>query len=51
MRARNKEIISIREKEPEMKIEAEIIEGNPAKRIIQKLRARFSGTLSDILGH
>jgi nucleotide-binding universal stress UspA family protein len=31
----NKEIVSIREKDPEIKIDAEIIEGNPAKKIIQ----------------
>jgi nucleotide-binding universal stress UspA family protein len=31
----NKEIVSIREKEPELLIDAEIIEGNPARKIIK----------------
>lgn len=32
----NKEIISIRDNEPDLKIDAEIVEGNPSKKIIQK---------------
>ena len=31
----NKEIVSIREKEPEILIDAEIIEGNPAIKIVK----------------
>ena len=32
----NNEIISIRDNEPDLKIDAEIVEGNPTKKIIQK---------------